>query len=90
MWDKLEIEREELDREIKKKLDFSANLSFYPSRTALMEAVLADKVGGNEVTSEFVVDFIQVTTSFTPVYQQRNKSCSRPCMVKEVEAFARQ
>ena len=55
-----------------------------------MEAVLADKVGGNEVTSEFVVDFIQVTASFTPVYQQRNKSFSRPCMVKEVEAFARQ
>ena len=32
--DKLEIKREELDREIKKKLDSSANLSFYPSRTA--------------------------------------------------------
>ena len=58
--DKLEIKREELDREIKKKHDSSANLSFYPCRTALMAAVLADKVGVNEVTSEFVDDFIQV------------------------------
>ena len=58
--DKLEIKREELDREIKEKLDSSANLSFYPSRTALMEAVVTDKVGFNEVTSEFVDDFIQV------------------------------
>ena len=60
LFDKLEIKREALDREIKKKLDSSANLSFYPSRTALIEAVLADKVGVNEVTSEFVEDFIQV------------------------------
>ena len=58
--DKLEIKREALDREIKKKLDSSANLSFYPSRTALIEAVLVDKVGVNEVTSEFVDKFIQV------------------------------
>ena len=42
----------------KKKLDSSANLSFYPSKTALMAAVLADKVGVNKVTSEFVDDFI--------------------------------
>ena len=60
LFDKLEIKREALDREIKKKLDSSANLSFYPSRRALIEAVLADKVRVNEVTSEFVDDFIQV------------------------------
>ena len=59
--DKLEIKRQELDREIKKKLDSSANLSFYPSiEQLLMAAVLADKVVLNEVTSEFVDDFIQV------------------------------
>ena len=32
--DKLESKRQELDREIKKKLDSFANLAFYPSRTA--------------------------------------------------------
>ena len=32
--DRLEIKRHELYREIIKKLDSSANLSFYPSRTA--------------------------------------------------------
>ena len=58
--DKLEIKREELDGEIKKKLNSSSNLLFYPSRSALMAAVLADKVVLNEVTSEFVDDFIQI------------------------------
>ena len=66
--DKLEIKREELDGKIKKKLDSSANLSFYPSRTALMAAVLADKVVLNEVTSEFVDDFILVIHDINGIY----------------------
>ena len=66
--DKLEIKREELDGKIKKRLDSSANLSFYPYRTALMAAVLADKVVLNEVTSEFVDDFILVIHDINGIY----------------------
>ena len=57
-----------------------------------MEAVLADKVGVNEVTSEFVDDFIQVIHGKFPssLSATDKNSCSLPCMVKEVEAFARQ
>ena len=58
--DKLEINREELNSEIRKRLDSSSNLSFYPSRTVLLSAVLTDKILFNEVTSEFVDNFIQI------------------------------
>ena len=80
--DKLEIKREELDGEIKKKLDSSANLSFYPSRMALMAAVLADKVVLNEATSEFEDDFIEI------IHNTFHSSLS--ATNKKAEAFSRQ
>ena len=58
--EKLEVKREELDGEIRKKLDSSTNMSFYPSRSALKAAVLADKDVLSEVTSEFIDEFIQI------------------------------
>ena len=44
--DKLEIKRQELDRGIKEKLDSSANLSFYPSRTAPVDETKIAKPRG--------------------------------------------
>lgn len=63
MCGKIEIKREELDGEIKMKLDSSARLAFYPSTLALKAAVLADKVVLNMVTSDFVDKFIQIVNN---------------------------
>ena len=52
--------RHDLDCEIARKLESSPNLAFYPSRAALKEAILVDKNVLNEITDEFVDEFIGV------------------------------
>ena len=59
--EKLESKRHQghdLDCEIGRKLESSPNLAFYPSRAALKEAILGDKNVLNEITDEFVDEFI--------------------------------
>ena len=56
----LESKRHDLDCEIARKLKSSPNLAFYPSRAALKEAILGDKNVLNEITDEFVNEFIGV------------------------------
>ena len=46
--------------EIARKLESSPNLAFYPSRAALKETILGDKNVLNEITDEFVEEFIRV------------------------------
>ena len=58
--ERLESKRHDLDCEIARKLESSPNLAFYPSRTALKEAILGDKNVLNEITDEFVNEFIGV------------------------------
>ena len=58
--ERLESKRHDLDREIARKLESSLNLAFYPSRAALKEAILGDKNVLNEITDEFVDEFIGV------------------------------
>ena len=52
--------RHDLDCEIARKLESSPNLVFYPSRAAIKEAILGDKNVLNEITDEFVDEFIGV------------------------------
>ena len=58
--ERLESKRHDLDCEIGRKLESSPNLAFYPSRAALKEAILGDKNVLNEITDEFVDEFIGV------------------------------
>ena len=58
--ERLESKRHDLDCEIARKLKSSPNLAFYPSRAALKEAILSDKNVLNEITDEFVNEFIGV------------------------------
>ena len=58
--ERLESKRHELDCEIARKLESSPNLAFYLSRAALKEAILGDKNVLNEITDEFVDEFIGV------------------------------
>ena len=58
--ERLESKRHDLDCEIARKLESSPNLAFYPSRAALREAILGDKNVLNEITDEFVDEFIGV------------------------------
>ena len=58
--ERLESKRHDLDCEIARKLKSSPNLAFYPSRAALKEAILDDKNVLNEITDEFVNEFIGV------------------------------
>ena len=58
--ERLENKRHDLDCEIARKLESSPNLAFYPSRAALEEAILGDKSDLNEITDEFVDEFIGV------------------------------
>lgn len=58
--ERLESKRHDLYSEIAKKLESSPNLTFYPSRSALKEAILGDKNVLNEITDEFVEEFIGV------------------------------
>ena len=58
--ERLESKRHDLDCEIARKLESSPNLAFYPSRAALKEAILGDKSDLNEITDEFVDEFIRV------------------------------
>ena len=58
--ERLESKRHDLDCEIARKLESSPNLAFYPSRAALKEAILSDKSVLNEITGEFVDEFIGV------------------------------
>ena len=58
--ERLESKRPDLDCEIARKLESSPNLAFYPSRAALKEAILGDKNVLNEITDEFVDEFIGV------------------------------
>ena len=53
--ERLESKRHDLDCEIARKLEWSPNLAFYPSRAALKEAILGDKNVLNEITDEFVL-----------------------------------
>ena len=56
--ERLESKRHDLDCEIARKLESSPNLAFYPSRAALKEAILGDKNVLNEISDEFVDEFI--------------------------------
>ena len=58
--ERLESKRHDLDCEIASKLESSPNLAFYPSRAALKETILGDKNVLNEITDEFVEEFIRV------------------------------
>ena len=58
--ERLESKRLDLDYEIARKLESSPNLAFYPSRAALKEAILGDKNVLNEITDEFIDEFIGV------------------------------
>ena len=58
--ERLESKRHDLDCEIARKLESSPNLAFYPSRAALKETILGDKNVLNEITDEFVDEFIRV------------------------------
>ena len=58
--ERLESKRHDLDCEIARKLESSPNLAFYPSRAALKETILGDKNVLNEITDEFVEEFIRV------------------------------
>ena len=51
---------EMLDCEIARKVEASPNLAFYSSRAALKEAILGNKNVLNEITDEFVDEFIGV------------------------------
>ena len=55
--ERLESKRHDLDWEIARKLESSPNLTFYPSRAALKEAILGDINVLNEITDEFVDEF---------------------------------
>ena len=59
--ERLESKRHDLDCEIARKLESSPNLAFYPSRAALKEAILSDKSVLNEITDEFVDEFVTAT-----------------------------
>ena len=58
--ERLESKRHDLDCEITRKLESSPNIAFYPSRAGLKEAILGDKNVQNEITDEFVDQFIGV------------------------------
>ena len=58
--ERLESKRHDLDCEIARQLESSPSLAFYPSRTALKEAILGDKNVLNEITDEFVDEFVGV------------------------------
>ena len=58
--ERLESKRHDLDCEIARKLESSPNLAFYPSRAASKETILGDKNVVNEITDEFVEEFIRV------------------------------
>ena len=46
--------------EIARKLESYPNLAFYPSRAALKETILGDKNVLNEITDEFIDEYIGV------------------------------
>ena len=52
--------RHDLDCEIARNLESSPNISFHPSRAGLKEAILGDQNVLNEITDEFVDEFIGV------------------------------
>ena len=58
--ERLESKRHDLDCEIARKLESSPNIAFYPSRAGLKEAILGDKNVQNEITDEFVDEYIGV------------------------------
>ena len=58
--ERLESKRHDLDCEIARKLESSPNQAFCPSRAALKETILGDKNVLNEITDEFVEEFIRV------------------------------
>ena len=58
--ERLESKRDDLDCEIARKVEASPNVAFYPSRAALKKAILGDKKVLNEITDEFVDEFIGV------------------------------
>ena len=62
--ERLESKRHDLDCEIARKLKSSPNIAFYPSRAGLKEAILGDKKVLNEITDEFVDEFIEVIHNF--------------------------
>ena len=55
--ERLESKRHDLDWEIARKLESSPNITLYPSRAALKEAILGDINVLNEITDEFVDEF---------------------------------
>lgn len=57
---RLESKRHDLGSEIARTIEWSPNLTFYPSRAALKEAIVGDKNVLNEITDDFVNEFIEV------------------------------
>ena len=62
--ERLESKRHDLDCEIARKLESSLNIAFYPSRAGLKGAILGDKNVQNEITDEFVDEFIYLIRRF--------------------------
>ena len=54
------VRRHDLDCEIARTLESSPNLAFYPCRATSKETILGDKNVLNEITDEFVEEFIRV------------------------------
>ena len=82
--ERLESKRHDLDCEIARKLESSPNLAFYPSRAALKEAILGDKNVLNEITDEFVDEFIGVIHD---VYHTKMTATDKGCIVDKLVKF---
>ena len=67
-----EDKRKDLDSQIKKKIESSANLAFYLSRAALKEALLADENVLSEVASDVIDKFVQVIRCVVLYSQSKN------------------
>ena len=76
--ERLESKRHDLDCEIARKLESSPNLAFYPSSAALKEAIVGDKNVLNEITDEFVDEFIGVIHD---VYHTKMKATDKKAVL---------
>ena len=56
----LEEKREELNTQIKAKMETLVNIAYYPSRAALKDALIADEHTLNELTCDFIDEFLEV------------------------------
>ena len=81
--ERLESMRHDLDCEIARKLESSPNIAFYPSRAGLKEAILSDKNVVNEITDEFVDEFMSYSRCLSHKDDgNRQKGCIVDKLVK--------